>query len=68
MGTDIQYVAGWKLLCLGLLTFKGKILAMCFHVDTIQGKEIILLLVGGDKSNQAKDIKKANNLLKELEK
>ena len=34
---------------------------------TIQGKEIILLLVGGDKSNQAKDIEKATNLLKELE-
>lgn len=34
---------------------------------TIQGKEIILLLPGGDKSTQDKDIEKATNLSKELE-
>ena len=34
---------------------------------TIQGGEVVALLVGGDKSTQAKDIEKANNLLEKLE-
>ncbi len=34
---------------------------------TIRGREIIFLLTGGDKASQSKDIKKATNLLKQLE-
>ncbi|MDR2550009.1 MAG: type II toxin-antitoxin system RelE/ParE family toxin [Desulfobulbus sp.] len=34
---------------------------------TIRGKEIVLLLTGGDKSTQAKDIVKAAKLMEELE-
>lgn len=33
---------------------------------TIQGKEIVLLLIGGDKSTQQKDIQKAKTMMKEL--
>jgi len=34
---------------------------------TVKGKEIVFLLVGGDKSTQVSDIAKAAELLKELE-
>ena len=34
---------------------------------TVRNGQIILLLSGGDKSTQSKDIKKAQNMLKELE-
>ena len=34
---------------------------------TFYGDKIVLLLAGGDKSTQPKDIKKAQNLLSELE-
>jgi len=34
---------------------------------TVKGMQIILLLVGGDKSSQAKDIEKAKSLINELE-
>ncbi len=34
---------------------------------TIRGKQVILLLVGGDKSSQGKDIKQAKQILDELE-
>ena len=34
---------------------------------TIRSKQVILLLVGGDKSNQSKDIKHAKQILDELE-
>ncbi|BAK72815.1 conserved hypothetical protein [Arcobacter sp. L] len=34
---------------------------------TQKDDEIIVLLVGGDKSSQSDDIKKANEILKELE-
>jgi len=33
----------------------------------VKGMQIILLLVGGDKSSQAKDIEKAKSLINELE-
>lgn len=33
---------------------------------TIQNKEIVLLLVGGNKSSQQKDIQKAKAMIKEL--
>lgn len=35
---------------------------------TLKGNNIILLLIGGDKSTQSKDIKKAQQLLNKLEK
>jgi len=35
---------------------------------TLKGNSIILLLIGGDKSTQSKDIKKAQQLLNKLEK
>lgn len=35
---------------------------------TLKGNSIILLLIGGDKSTQSKDIKKAQQLLSKLEK
>ena len=34
---------------------------------TIQAGQVVVLLVGGDKSTQAKDIEKTNKLLEELE-
>ncbi len=34
---------------------------------TIRGREIVLLLVGGDKSTQGKDIKKAKEILEKME-
>jgi len=34
---------------------------------TIKGKEVVFLLTGGDKSTQASDIAKAEELLKKLE-
>jgi len=34
---------------------------------TKQNDEIIVLLIGGDKSSQSEDIKKANEILKELD-
>jgi len=34
---------------------------------TIRSKQVILLLVGGDKSSQSKDIKQAKQILDELE-
>jgi len=34
---------------------------------TVKGMQIVLLLVGGDKSSQAKDIEKAKSLIYELE-
>jgi len=34
---------------------------------TKQNDEIVVLLIGGDKSSQSDDIKKANKILKELE-
>ena len=34
---------------------------------TIRNKQVILLLVGGDKSSQSKDIKHAKQILDELE-
>ena len=33
---------------------------------TVQGDEIVILLVGGDKSTQSKDIDKAQQMCKEL--
>jgi len=33
---------------------------------TIRSKQVILLLVGGDKSSQSKDIKRAKQILEEL--
>jgi len=34
---------------------------------TIQGDKVVLLVTGGDKSSQSKDIEKAKNILKNLE-
>lgn len=34
---------------------------------TIQNDEIVVLLIGGNKSSQSDDIKKANEILKELD-
>jgi len=34
---------------------------------TIRHKQVVLLLVGGDKSSQCKDIEKANQIIGELE-
>ena len=34
---------------------------------TVKGMQIVLLLVGGDKSSQAKDIEKAKSLIDKLE-
>jgi len=34
---------------------------------TIRSKQVVLLLVGGDKSSQSKDIKNAKRILNELE-
>ncbi len=34
---------------------------------TIQGDKVVLLLTGGDKSSQSKDIEKAKNILNYLE-
>ena len=34
---------------------------------TLQGDEIVILLVGGDKSTQSKDIDKAQQMCKELD-
>lgn len=34
---------------------------------TVQNQQIVLLLVGGDKSSQSRDIEKARNILKDLE-
>jgi len=34
---------------------------------TIQANKVVLLVTGGDKSSQSKDIEKAKNILKELE-
>jgi putative addiction module killer protein len=34
---------------------------------TIRNNQVVLLLVGGDKSSQSKDIEKANQIIEELE-
>lgn len=34
---------------------------------TIKGQQVVLLLVGGDKSSQSRDIEKAKTILKALE-
>ncbi|RIZ69253.1 MAG: type II toxin-antitoxin system RelE/ParE family toxin [Methylococcales bacterium] len=34
---------------------------------TLRNQQIILLLAGGDKTNQSRDIEKAKNILKDLE-
>ena len=34
---------------------------------TVRGNQLVLLLNGGDKSSQSKDIKKANQIMNELE-
>ena len=34
---------------------------------TIQGNKVVLLVTGGDKSSQSKDIEKTKNILKNLE-
>ena len=45
----------------------------CFFVGgfrlyyTLRNQQIILLLAGGDKTNQSRDIEKAKNILKDLE-
>jgi len=33
---------------------------------TVENNQVVILLVGGDKSSQAKDIKKAHDILNEL--
>jgi putative addiction module killer protein len=34
---------------------------------TVKNQQVVLLLVGGDKSSQSRDIEKAKNILKDLE-
>ncbi len=50
--------------CLNSVFFFGSGLRIYY---TIQGERVVILLVGGDKSTQAKDIEKANDLLEEME-
>lgn len=38
----------------------------CRVYYTLRGREVVIVLVGGDKSSQAKDIKKAQEIAKEF--